>query len=214
MKKFITVILAISLSLFYIQKLATAKEDSMLSAPAWYRMLPEGYKQIEKHKIKALEKIRIKTRASHENCVLSILSTPWAVERAQYASLEVAKRTYPKFSERDLWRRVLVARLQTFTYSVSEGVETHEYSKLSPKELLQRIEKLAMNIDLILKDFNSFSDLVTFTICIEEEMGNFIYPSYQSGILDEVNSILGRGRPTEKEYQWYISIMNKLRDDA
>ncbi len=214
MKKFITVILAIGLSFFYIQKLATAQEDSMLSAPAWYRMLPEGYKQIEEHKIKALEKIRIKSRTSHENCILSILSTPWAVERTQYVSLEEAKRAYPKFSERDLWRRVLVARLQTFTYSVSLGVETHEYSKLSPKELLQRMEKLAMNIDLMLKCFNSFSDLVTFTICIEEEMGNFLYPSYQSGILDEVNSILGRGRPTEKEYQWYISIMNKLRDDA
>jgi len=198
----------------YDDHIGITKEDPMLSTPEWYKMLPEGFKPIEEDKIKALEKIRIKTRTSHENCVLSILSTPWAVERAQYASLEVAKRTYPKFSERDLWRRVLVARLQTFTYSVSEGVETHEYSKLSPKELLQRIEKLAMNIDLILKDFNSFSALVTFTICIEEEMGNFIYPSYQSGILDEVNSILGRGRPTEKEYQWYISIMNKLRDDA
>ena len=211
MKKYITVILAISLSFFYIQKLTTAKEDLMLSTPGWYKMLPEGFKPIEEDKIKSLENLRIKYRASHENCFLSIMSTPWAVERAQYASLNQAKRIYPQFNDRGLWRRVLLARLQTWINTALAGGETHEYSKLSPEELLQRIEKLAMNIDLILKDFNSFSDLVTFTICIEEEMGNFIDPS---GILDEVNSILGRGRPTEEENQWYISIMNKLRDDA
>lgn len=187
------------------------KEDSMLSTPEWYKMLPEGFKPIEEDKIKSLENLRIKYRASHENCFLSIMSTPWAVERAQYDSLNQAKRMYPQFNDRDLWRRVLLARLQTWINTVLAGGETHEYSKLSPEELLQRIEKLEINIDLILKYFNSFSDLVTFTICIEEEMGNFIDPS---GILDEVNSILGRGRPTEEENQWYISIMNKLGDDA
>lgn len=210
-KSLIILFLIILSSILSIPKIAKSNEDSMHSQPEWYKMLPQGFKPIDQEKIKSLENLRIKYRASHENCFMSIMSTPWATERAQYDSLSQAKRIYPKFNDRDLWRKVFLARLQTWINTVSAGFETHEFSKLSPEELLHRIEKLEMNIDLVLKYFNSFSDLVTFTICMEEEMGNFID---RSGILDEVNSILGRGRPTKEENQWYFSILNKLRDDA
>ena len=120
MKKFITVILTISLSFFYIQKLATAKEDSMLSTPEWYKWLAENVEPIEEHKIKSLENLRIKYGFSHLSWFVSILVTPWSVERAQYANLNVAKRKYPKFNDRELWGWVLNFRLQKYEQALME----------------------------------------------------------------------------------------------
>lgn len=208
-KSLIILFLIILSSILFIPKLVKSKEDSINSQPEWYKMLPQGFKPIDQEKIKSLENLRIKYNASHENCFLSIMSTPWAVERAQYNSLRQAERMYSHLNEKGLWRVVLLARFQTWMNTGE--LESHEYSKLSPEELKSRIEKMIENIDLIIGNFYSFSDVVRFSICMEEEMGNFIDPS---GILDEVNSILGRGRPTEEENQWYISIINKLMDDA
>lgn len=210
MKKSLVIFFMISLSfILFIQKMVDAKENMIRSKPEWYKMLSESFKPIEENKIKLLEQLRNKYRASNENLILSIMSTPLAVEKAQYDSLKHAKRMYSNLSEKDLWRLVLGSRFET--WKITAGFEVHEYSKLSSEELLQRIEKLEMNIDSILANFNSFADVITFTICMEEEMGNFVDPS---GILDELNSILGRGRPSEEDNKWYFSILNMLRDEA
>jgi len=207
-KSLIILFLIILSSILSIPKIAKLNEHSIHSQPEWYKMLPQGFKPIDQEKIKSLENLRIKYRASHENCFLSIMSTPWAVEKTQYDSLRYAERMYSHLNEKALWKVVLLARFQTWMIAAELG--SHEY-KLSPEELKSRIEKMIENIDLIMGNFYSFSDMVRFAICMEEEVGNFID---SSGILDRVNSILGRGRPTKEENQWYFSILNKLRDDA
>lgn len=178
----------------------------MHSQPEWYKMLPQGFKPIDQEKIKSLENLRIKYRASHENCFFSIMSTPWAVERAQYDSLRQGERMYSHLNEKGLWRVVLLGRFQTWMNAAELG--SHEY-KLSPEELKSRIEKIIENIELIIGNFYSFSDVVRFAICMEEEVGNFIDPS---GVLDELSLILGRGRPSEEDNKWYLSILNKFLD--
>ena len=201
-KSLIILFLIILSSILSVPKIAKSKEDSMHSQPEWYKMLPQGFKPIDQEKIKSLENLRIKYRASHENCLLSIMSTPWAVERAQYNSLRQAERMHSHLNEKGLWRVVLLARFQTWMNAAELG--SHEY-KLSPEELKSRIEKMIENIDLIIGKFYSFSDVVRFAICMEEEVGNFIDPS---GILDELSLILGRGRPSEEDNKWYLSILN------
>jgi len=208
MKKSIIIILSISLSFLLIQKSIKASEDLMFSIPKWYKILPENFKPIEEDKIKLLENLRVKYRAFHENLIYSILSTPWAVERTQYESLKQAKEMYSHLNKQDLWKVVLLSR---FVMLKDTAIfETHEYSKLSSEEFQIKIDKMIENTDLIIRNFNSFSDVVKFAICLEEEMGNFIDPT---GIIDEISSILGRGRPSEEDNKWYFSILNKLRDD-
>jgi hypothetical protein len=209
MSKFRACFLMVIVSLLFHQELKPVNENLIQSTPEWYRNLPPSFKPIEDKRIMAIESLRIKCRATHENCMLSVLSTPWAVEKAQYDSLKMAEQAYPKAGERELWKMVLLSRFQTWIMTV--GLETHEYSPLSPEKLKSKIEKMAAHVDSILIRFESFKDLVKFVICIEEELGNFIDPT---GIMDELNSILGRGRPSEQEMQWYNSLVKRIQNET
>jgi len=105
----------------------------------------------------------------------------WTVKRTQRFCLEQNKKQMPNASEQELWKAVLLSRLQT---KLMSPPETDPFAKpLSQEEILSRIE----NIDNIVSGFKSFDDVLDYIITMDEEENRFNDPS---GIQDELNNLL------------------------
>jgi len=181
-----------------------------MSFPDWYQMLPKDFHSIDESKIGMIEELRIASHSEHETCSFAIMSSPWAVETAMNHSLSATKYMYPNNDERDLWGRVLLWRFQIWRATVESGIDEHALSSLSQKRQLIILIKLEKKRNSIIKLCSSFSSIIRFIICAEEDMGNFTFDPNQQIVMDMLNLILGCPRPTAKEMDWYHSVQERI----
>lgn len=179
----------------------------MNNKPQWYFLLPETHRALDELQIDQLERLRTRLRASDENLVLSLLSTPWASRITQYNCLERVKALYRK-DEIDVkfyWKKVL----EGYLVNLREYSKAEPYNNFSATHLafLSRINDLLKKLDVICDEFIVFDHLVIFILCIEESIGSFYDPT---GIFSELNSILGIRKPTKHDIDWYFSIIEKV----
>ena len=153
----------------------------MFSIPQWYKMLPNSVKPIDKKTIEKVEIFRNKyPEFTHERMFMAIMVSPWAVKRIQKYTLELIRIHLPTASNRELWTRVLLARLDTKLHSLPE---TDPFAKpLSKEEILSRME----NIDKIVSNFKTFDDVVDYIIEMDEEENRFYDPTGMQSELDNL----------------------------
>jgi hypothetical protein len=156
----------------------------MFSKPQWYKMLPNSVKPIDEQTIERVEIFRNKYPGfTHERMFMAIMVSRWAVKRIQKYTVELIKSHLPTASERELWRRVLLARLAA---KLNSPPETDPFAKpLSKEEILSRIE----NMDNIVSNFKSFDDVVDYIIQIDEEENRFYDPTGMQSELDNLLEI-------------------------
>ena len=154
----------------------------MFAEPQWYKALPDSVKPIDKEIIERVDSFRNKYPGFiHERMFMAIMVSPWAVKKVQKYTLELIKNHLPTVSEKELWTRVLLARLDTKLHSLPE---TDHFAKpLSKEEILSRIE----NIDKIVSKFKTFDNVVDYIIKMDEEENRFYDPT---GIQSELNNLL------------------------
>lgn len=170
----------------------------------WCSLLPEEYGTLESNQIKCLEELRNEFRASHENLFGTIMSTAWAVKKAQYSSLIQAKTQLANIphDDKDLWIMVLGARLKGFEDTLGEGDAYSTRNKIDP--LLPHLRR---NIHNIVEYFSTFDDEIKYALCLEKEAGFLDEPT---GTVERVNRILGGPSVSKSDLEWYYSINNSL----
>ncbi len=141
----------------------------------WYTMLP-SFMKIERDKIDRLEKLRLKYNLLQYKFFISIGTTIWALEKSQEETLAVLKKAMPNANDKELWKHVLLAKLNIkLAYPVKYFFR--------PVEIKKDIE----NIDSIVKNFESFEDVVLYIIEMDEKEHAFFDPT---GLKDDINKIL------------------------
>lgn len=159
----------------------------MFLKPQWYSMLPDSVKPISEEVIEKVEEFRKKSELflgvekTHEMIFMGIMVSKWAVRRIQKYTLEVIRKQIPNASERELWKQVLLARLNV-KLSTS-GAKPDIFSKpLSEAELLSQIA----NVDNIMTKFRSFDDVIDYIIEIDEKENRFHDPTGMQSELDDL----------------------------
>ncbi|OIO73904.1 MAG: hypothetical protein AUJ85_06900 [Elusimicrobia bacterium CG1_02_37_114] len=160
----------------------------MFFKPQWYKMLTDSVKPISEDVIEKVEEFRKKsegalsTEKTHEMIFMGIMVSMWAVKRIQKYTLELIRKQMPNASEKELWKQVLIARLNVKLNT--SGRKSDIFSKpLSEMELLSRIS----SADDIIARFKSFNDVVDYVIKIDEEENRFYDPT---GMQFELNNLL------------------------
>ena len=153
----------------------------MLFKPQWYMMLPDDVKPIDENVIKKIEDFRKKYGAPDKMIFMGIMVSKWAVKRIQKYILKLIRKQIPNASEKELWKVVLLARLDT---KLMSPPETDTFAKpLSREEIVSREE----NIDNIVSDFESFDDVIDYIIQMDEEENRFYDPI---GMQSELENLL------------------------
>lgn len=178
----------------------------MLLKPAWYKFITTGTNPPEEDKIKSLTKLRKQYGLDNTTFLMAIMSTPWALKKVQYDCIDKFKRIYTKIShtEKDLWKMVLLDRLQVCIKTASQVIT--ENSKITTTQLTSVLKKLIDNINEFMGNFNSFEEVVQFIVCLQEWRGGHEDPW---GIIDALNNIFGVERPSIDVRYWFIEIMRK-----
>jgi ankyrin repeat protein len=179
--------------------------------PKWHDMLNPGFKILDDSQIQRIESLRQRCGANHEVCLLSIMSTPWATEISQRLTLAALKSTYKGLKEKELWTMLLQSRFNVWRSSVESGLEEHEFSPYPSKAQIQKISILESRLTLLINEFRTFEELINFVVCIEEELGNYIFGPDQAGSFNEISSILGRERPSKEIMAWYFSVLSRVQ---
>lgn len=160
----------------------------MFFKPQWYRNLPDSVKPIDDKKINKIEDFRIKSEAylgkdkSQEMIFIGIMVSKWAVKRIQQYTLELIRKQIPNAHQKELWKQVLLARLNVKLSTSSEKLDMFS-RPLSETELLSRIN----NIDEIVVKCESFNDVMDYIITMDEHENRFYDPT---GMQSELESIL------------------------
>jgi len=150
--------------------------DNITNMPEWYTMLP-SFMKIEKDKVNKLEELRSKHNLSHHKFFISIGTSMWAVEKAQEETLRALKKVMPNTNDRELWKHVLLARL-----NVKLDFPVKYFSRSA-----EEIKKDIKNIDDIVKNFESFEDVILYIIEMDEREYAFLDPT---GMKEKINKIL------------------------
>jgi hypothetical protein len=79
--------------------------------PRWYHVLPAHIRP-PKNTIEHLEAVRKQYQMKDDSFLVAIASSPWAVMRAQEATLESLREQFPDAEEEKLWSAVILARLE------------------------------------------------------------------------------------------------------
>lgn len=156
--------------------------------PQWYKNLPDSVKPIDDKRINTIEDFRKKygvylgKEKSQEMIFMGIMVSKWAVKIIQQYTLELIRKQIPNAHEKELWKQVLIARLNT-KLSTS-GEKPDMFSRpLSETELLSRIN----NINEIVAKCESFNDVIDYIIAMDEQENRFYDPT---GMQSELESIL------------------------
>jgi len=141
----------------------------MISEPEWYMKLPDHLKPKNDDAIRNIENFRKENYLTDELMFIAICTTKWAVRRIQQYTLEKFRKEFPDLSEKELWKSVIMSRLQTkLNFDFIE--ETDPFVKpLSKQQIFSIIE----NLDKIISNFRSFEDVVEYIVSIDEMENRF-----------------------------------------
>jgi hypothetical protein len=141
-------------------------EVFMLFKPKWVKLLPSNLRP-DKKQVNKLENLRIKFGIPHDTLAMRILSSPATTRRVQNQCLENFRAKNPEVSEKELFRMVLVSRIQT--------IESDGFCRMTNQE-----------IDEVMKDINSFDELCDYIISIDEQEPVFPDPLGIGKQIDEI----------------------------
>lgn len=155
----------------------------MFLKPKWYDILPDSLKPMNDAIIQELENFRKEYVLTDELMLTAIGTTKWAVRKIQNYTLGLFKKKSPHFSDKELWKSVIISRLQVKLNSLSMG-ETDPFARpLSQQEIFSLIE----NIDNVISNFRTFKDVVEYIINLDEKENRFDGPI---GAITEVTKTL------------------------
>ena len=124
----------------------------MLFKPQWVELLPP-YLRPDGKRISKLEKLRVEFNIPHGLLAMRVMSSPTTTRRVQKQSLENFRMQNPEMSEKDLFRMVLISRIQAPPI-------------YGPGMTKQQINQAMENI-------NSFDDLCGYIIAMDEQESSF-----------------------------------------
>jgi len=127
------------------------QKDHGLSKPKWVELLPSHLRPDGK-RIRELEKLRTKFTIPHDLFSLRILSSSVTTRRVQKQCLEDFRIRNPEVSERELFRMVLISRIQ------APAPESPGYSGMTEEK-----------IDEVMRSINSFDELCSYIIALDEQ---------------------------------------------
>jgi len=160
------------------------KDTNSNNEPQWYKMLPDHLKP-PIDKIKKLENLRkiisldTSDYISHLIIFKGIGQSRWEVIKTQEDILNKLRQRFPQYSEKELFKEVLLSRFRVKIAFPTSGDP-------SPEELKRRIE----NIDQVMISINTFQDLINYIL----EMDKDILKSFEYfTIQEEINQILSEG---------------------
>jgi hypothetical protein len=87
------------------------EENSVSFTPRWFHVLPAHIRPA-KHTLEKLEATRTQFEMRDDSFLVAVASSPWAVVRAQEATLESLRRQFPDAEEEKLWSAVILSRLE------------------------------------------------------------------------------------------------------
>lgn len=138
----------------------------MLFKPKWVKLVPSNLRP-DKKQVNKLEKLRVKFGIPHDTLAMRILSSPATTRRVQNQCLENFRAKNPGVSEKELFRMVLVSRIQ--------AIESDGFCRMTNQE-----------IDEVMKDMNSFDELCDYIISIDEQEPVFPDPLGIGKQIDEI----------------------------
>jgi len=154
----------------------------MFFKPQWYKLLPDHFNPMNERILESIERLRKENGLTHEMISMGITLTPWAVRKLQEHCLAQGRKLMPFASERELWKRVLLSRLQA-KLAHSDIPSAPWHNPLSKEDILSMME----NINNICANFKSWHNVVEYIVSIDRDEGIFSDPS---GIMDELNLLL------------------------
>lgn len=166
-------------------------EDNTRFGPTWYKMLNPALWPIDNMTINKIDDYRKKYCLTDDMISQMINMTRWAVVRIQYYCLEHLKMQTPHRPEQELWKQVLLSRLNLKLSFLQ--FESDPFAKpISKKELLSRIN----DIDNIISKFRNFEDVINYIVEMDEEENRFydFTPSHPLQIMHELNDLLEEGK--------------------
>lgn len=124
----------------------------MFFKPRWYNVLP-GHIRPPREKLEELESLRKKFQMRDDSFLVAVASTPWAVVRAQEATLESLRQQFPDAEERKLWSAVILARLEIKLKSPTPWDPP-------PEDLRRKME----SIEDIMRRIESWNDVLRYIL--------------------------------------------------
>ncbi len=146
----------------------------MFFKPRWYHVLPAHIRP-PKHTIEQLEEVRKKFQMRDDSFLVAVASSPWAVVRAQEATLESLRQQFPDAEESKLWSAVILARLEIKLKSPAAWDPPAE-------ELRRKME----SIEDIMRQIHSWHDAVRYILAMDHAR----MPAESSTPQSMVNQIL------------------------
>ena len=129
----------------------------------WVKLLPRDLRPDEK-RMSELEKLRASFGIPHEALGMRVMSSPITTRRVQGNCLETFRIHNPGASEKELFRMVLVSRVQA---PPSLGMTQQE-------------------IDQAMENINSFDELCDYIVKLDEEGPSFPDPFGIGQVIDEI----------------------------
>ncbi|HSP62864.1 MAG TPA: hypothetical protein VLQ90_07785 [Pyrinomonadaceae bacterium] len=118
----------------------------------------------------------------HEVLAMMICCTKWAAVKAQEFARDQLRRDLPQYSERELWRAVIVtrlgAKLQLEMTKMNFEIEMDSVTE----DLSERMESM----DEIMAGINSWDDVVNYVLEMDKES----FENDPMGVKGELNRIL------------------------
>jgi len=118
----------------------------MLFKAKWVKILPSDLRP-DKKRIEELEKLRVKFTIPHEALAMRVISSPVSTRKVQRKCLQTLRIQNPGKSEKELFRMVLISRIQ------------------APPSF----EMTEEEIDQAMKNINSFDDLCDYIVSLDEQ---------------------------------------------
>jgi len=135
----------------------------MLFKPKWVKILRLDLRPDEK-RIEELERLRVEFGIPHEALAMRVMSSPATTRKVQKKCLETWRIQNPGKSERELFKMVLISRIQ------------------APPSF----EMTEPEIDEALKNINSFDELCDYIIKLDEQEPSFPDPLGIGRRIDEI----------------------------
>lgn len=141
----------------------------MISKPEWYMKLPNHLKPTNDEVVQNIEKFRKENYLTDDLMFIAISTTKWAVRKIQQYTLGIFRKEFPDLSEKELWKSVIMSRLQA-KLSFDFVEETDPFAKpLSKEQIFSIIE----NLDKVISNFKTFEDVVEYIVSLEEKENRF-----------------------------------------
>lgn len=125
--------------------------NNVLSKPKWVKSLSSNLRP-DKKRIRELEKLRIKFGIAHDLFSMRVGGSPATTRKVQKYCLEDFRTRNPGASEKELFRMVLISRIQ------APAPESPGYSGMTEEK-----------IDEAMRSINSFDELCDYIIALDEQ---------------------------------------------